>query len=152
MPAPSFADVLDDALAQARGHARRTVAWSAAATRDVRDPFVYARPLSAGAAWTRSYARPAASPPPPPRPPQLPARRLSADEQLALARLLALGAALTEFFTAADLKREYRRLALRHHPDRQGAAAGTEPAAAAATFAAVAEAYHRLRLVVDARN
>lgn len=148
MPAPSFADVLDDALARARDRAQRTVTWSAAAAREASDPFLYTRPLSAGAAWTRRYPRPAAPPPPPRRP----VRRLTVDEQRALARLLALGATLTEAFTADELKREYRRLALRHHPDRRGAGPAEAIARAATTFAEVAAAYRCLRAAVEPRH
>ncbi len=151
MPAPSFADVLDDALAQARVQAQRNAAWSAAGARGTAGPFLYARPLSAGAAWTRSYPR-AAAPPPPPPPPRIPARGLSVAEEQALARLVALGAALTQSFTPDDLKREYRRLALRHHPDRQGDVAPLSLARASAIFAEVTEAYRCLRQVVEPRH
>jgi hypothetical protein len=152
VPAPSFAEVLDDALARARVHARRAVTWSAAAgAREAGDPFVFARPLSSGAAWTRGYPQSAAPPPPPPRA-RVEDRRLSVAEQHALAQLVTFGALLTESFSAGDLKREYRRLALRHHPDRRRAGAGQAVTDASTTFAAIAEAYRCLRRVVEPRH
>lgn len=147
MPAPSFAEVLDDAMARARLQARRTVSWSAAAARDTADPFVFARPMAAGAAWTRGYPRPAAPPPP-----RVEARQLGDREERALATLVTLGATLTAAFTADDIKREYRRLALRHHPDRRRAGALRDATAASATFAAIADAYRCLRQVVESRH
>lgn len=153
MPAPSFAEVLDDALAGAGAHARRTVAWSAAAgVRDAADPFVFARPMSPGAAWTRSYPRPGAPPAPPPSRPRLEAPRLDAVQQHAFDRLVALGATLSATFTADDLKREYRRLALRYHPDRRTAGLAAGPSDASATFATIADACRCLRQVVEPRH
>ncbi|MEZ5415819.1 MAG: DnaJ domain-containing protein [Vicinamibacterales bacterium] len=85
MPASSFAEVLDEALARARAGAARRAAWSEAASPRSADPFLFSRPFSAGAAWAREYPRPATapvSPAPPPVSPEpaaapKPARRVS---------------------------------------------------------------------------
>lgn len=85
MPAASFADVLDDALARARAGAARRAAWSEPATPRPVDPFLFSRPFGAGAAWAREYPRPStppvnSAPPPVSRAPAAaptPARRVS---------------------------------------------------------------------------
>lgn len=176
--APSFADLFDDALAQARAAAARSASWSAAdAPGRAADPFLFARPCGAGAAWTRAYPRPAGAwnpgAPPhretPPRPgpgperPALPggapgaralppARPLTLEQRRALDELLALGAALTEAFTADDLRREYRRLALALHPDRHAQATPDERVRLGEAFARVSDAYRRLRDVAQPRH
>ena len=72
MPASSFADVLDEALARARAGAARRVAWSEAASPRSADPFLFSRPFPAGAAWAREYPRPSTPPVNPASPPVSP--------------------------------------------------------------------------------
>lgn len=74
-----------------------------------------------------------------------PRRLLTAARRAALDVLRASGAAeLNEDFSAADLRRAYRRLALRWHPDRHVTAGPAERTALAETFARVTSAYRQL--------
>jgi hypothetical protein len=151
---PSFADVLDDAL-RARGvGATRT--WAAPPPPlPGGGPFLFGRPLtSPRSPWTvRAAGRPAPAPPPPPqRPLRLapPARQLTPPQQLAFDRLVALGATLTPDFTAAELRRAYRQLALRYHPDRD--VDGDDREAMASRFREATASYRDLRHVVEPRH
>lgn len=177
MAGPSFAEVLDDALARARATAARTAAWATPEGREGADPFLFTKPFGAGAAWTRAYPRAAgtrdrgvtqdagmppraqpapdahALPGPPPASAAVPPPRvLTSEERQALTDLLALGAGLTEAFTATDLRREYRRLAFALHPDRHAQASPAERLRLGEAFARATAAYRRLLDVVHPRH
>lgn len=73
--------------------------------------------------------------------------RLNPRQRQALAFLRACGARLDEAFTEGQLKRAFRRLALRLHPDRHPAAPASERMRLASEFATVSDAYECLRSV-----
>ena len=99
---------------------------------------------SAGAPVPPARPAPAA----PPRPTFVPARRvLTVVEQRALDRLLLLGARLDDQFSADDLRREYRKLALRLHPDRHATAPAADRATLAEAFARATASYRCLQAV-----
>lgn len=176
MSAPSFAEVLDDALARARAGAARSAAWAAAEVREAADPFLFTRPFGAGATWTRAYpgrqgtatpgVPPRREPPPRSRPATAshalpgpapaaavrPARLLTSEQRHALEDLRALGAALGEDFTAHDLRREYRGLALALHPDRHAQASPAERVQLGEAFSRAAAAHRKLLEVVRPRH
>lgn len=76
---------------------------------------------------------------------------LSVKEQRALDRLLLLGARLDDHFSADDLRREYRKLALRLHPDRHATAPAGDRAALAEAFARATASYRCLQAVPEPR-
>ena len=72
-------------------------------------------------------------------------RRLSATQQRALGRLQRLGAlALDASFTDDQLRRAFRFLAKKLHPDRHPAASAAERARLASSFVALCESYREL--------
>lgn len=143
---PSFADVLDEALRLAAADAGGGAPAPTAAPAPfpyVPHPLLFARPLAAGTPrW------PGLAEPPAPRPDH----RLTDAQRQALHRLVDLGASLAANFTAAELRREYRQLAYRFHPDRHAEADMAERAALARSFAAATADYRLLRLVVEPRH
>lgn len=110
--------------------------------------------LDGPAVWIHAtpYARLAAarnvSPPavtaPSPRPPR-PPRVMTAAQRDAARRFTELGADLPADFTDEELRRAFRALARRWHPDRHPGASPAEHARLARTFAAVMTAYRCLR-------
>lgn len=109
------------------------------------------------AADTPSPPRRAAASPRPVRPvpravpmPPVARRLLTSPERRALERLCALGARLDDRFTADDLRRAYRHLALQLHPDRHVALTPVARVKLADAFARATEAYRCLRAVPDA--
>jgi len=74
-----------------------------------------------------------------------PPRLLTAAQRSALDVLRASGAPnLDDSFTAVELRRAYRGLALRWHPDRHAHASPSDRARLAGTFARVTDAYRLL--------
>lgn len=71
-------------------------------------------------------------------------RLLTSEERRALDVLNALGAVLAEGFTAAELRRQYRLLARRIHPDRHPHAAADERVRLSRAFAAATDSYRLL--------
>lgn len=109
-----------------------------------------AAPASRGESPGRTSTGTPAPPAPvaPPRPTFVPARRvLTVAEQRALDRLLLLGARLDDQFSADELRREYRKLALRLHPDRHATAPAADRATLAEAFARATASYRCLRAV-----
>jgi hypothetical protein len=115
--------------------------------------------------YAQSWARPASLPKPRPavevprpvsaretvRPGTSPARRagrtphrLTSSQQAALRELVACGAELHDDFTAEDLRKTFRSLAQRYHPDRHPGAGSDEHRRLAATFSRVNEGYRLL--------
>ena len=77
--------------------------------------------------------------------PARPIRTLSMKQQDALDTLLGLGAQLERDFTDGELRRVFRTLALRYHPDRHINADEAERARLAALFARAYDAYEMLK-------
>lgn len=145
MRASSFADLLDAALrgveADAAGAASR--AWASAPMPGLASPLLFARAATTSAPrWL----------PLPDARPRRDAHRLTDLQQCAFARLAGLGATLAPDFTADELRREFRRLAQRYHPDRHGDASDSERASLARHFSEATDDYRCLRAVVDARH
>lgn len=106
-------------------------------------PFLRMAPLATGVPrWTLAAGAPA----------RRPAHRLTAEQQLAFERFERLGARLPAGFTAEELRREYRQLALRFHPDRHADHAALEREQRAGNFAEAADLYRCLRAVVEPRH
>ena len=79
-----------------------------------------------------------------PRKPRRVPHRLNPAQQRALRELLACGAELHDDFTADDLRRTFRSLAQRYHPDRHPGAGVDEHRRLATTFARVNDGYREL--------
>jgi DnaJ domain len=144
--AESFADVLEAALGRVPADpagvsmpSRR--AWAAGGAPQAPAAFLFARPLTT--AVSRWPAVAAATP-------RRPDHTFSADERRAFNRLLDLGARLEANFSADDLRREYRRLAQRYHPDRHRGGSDVEQGHFARTFADLTERHRCLRSLVAA--
>lgn len=73
---------------------------------------------------------------------------MTAVQRLAFTRFTALGGALQANFSAADLRREYRVLAQRYHPDRHLAADPLARQTVASRFAEATACYRCLRALV----
>jgi len=144
--------VLDEALARGAGEreAREagvrtagTSAWAWRSEPPLGSAFLFARPLtSAPPRWIGGEA------PPPRRPPH----PFTDVQRLAFERLVRLGADLADDFTAEDLRREYRQLARRYHPDGHAHCGALERAQLARCFVDAAEDYRCLREVVETRH
>ena len=143
----TFAEVLDRTLAgwPVRPQAPPRHAGHAPFVRPLDGPAVsiHATPYArlAAEAWR---GRPLATPAPPPRLPR-PARVLTAAQRAAVRQFVELGADLSDDFTDEELRRAFRALARRWHPDRHPGESPAEHARLARTFAAVMGAYRCLR-------
>jgi hypothetical protein len=146
--AASFADVLDEALRLAVPDAG-DFAGAGPATPPARPyvahPFLFARPLTASMPRWLWLSQPET-------PPVRPDHPLTDHQRQALDRLVDLGASLAANFTAAELRREYRLLAFRYHPDRHAGAGELERTSLARAFAATTTDYRSLRAVVEPRH
>jgi hypothetical protein len=129
------------------------------ATTPAPSPAAHEAPRPAAESARTASAKPAADPslrPASPRvvrpPTILRGRRpLTMAERRALDRLLLLGARLDDQFSADDLRREYRKLALRLHPDRHAQAPAGDRAALAEAFARATASYRCLQAVHGAK-
>jgi hypothetical protein len=141
-----FGDILERTLAASEPPTPLRLAQAATAP----PPF----PLLGGPTWFPGRpARPApvftrtvygASAPGPANPPRTPAR-LSTSERRAADELRRLGAvSLGDEFSRADVKRAYRVLARRFHPDAHPWASDAERAYLADAFGRITAAYHEL--------
>jgi hypothetical protein len=77
-------------------------------------------------------------------------RLFTVEERRALDLLIALGATLRPDFTTSELRRQYRLLARRLHPDRHPTARAEERVRLSRAFAAATESYRLLSAVVVA--
>jgi hypothetical protein len=96
----------------------------------------------------RSIAAPTAAPVPSPEPLR-PLRTLAPREQRALRQLIALGADLRPDFDAVELRRAFRILARRYHPDRHPDSTEEVKAGLSRTFAELAENHRCLLAVLE---
>lgn len=153
MGSPCFADVLADALRPVAGTgaaAARAAATSAPSSFRAAPPHPFlfgAAPALAQAHAVFAFDAAARTFPPRPRP----VRALTTDQQRSLEALNALGAPLTSGFTAQELRRAYRSIAQRVHPDRQRDCSDAERARRSRLFVAATTHYRRLRALVDGR-
>ena len=119
------------------------------------DPYVAAAVFAAGRGYRESLPsgsagrRPAAGEPVGPIRARRRPHRFTPPAQAAFDELRRAGAAgLDRGFTHEELRREFRSLALRYHPDRHPQACEAERARLATTFSRVIAAYRELRAVV----
>lgn len=136
----TFADLLDDALQRPRRNvAPIAPAWAARLAADVATAPLVGRTLTARQPrWLVDDT---------PRPPR-PDHCFTSVEALAFARFAALGGALARNFSAGDLRREYRVLAQRYHPDRHADASLLDRETQASRFAEATACYRCLRSLV----
>lgn len=145
----TFAEVLDRTLAAwpARAEAPPPVYASRVApflaTLDGHVVSIHATPYARRVA-PAATGRPPATAPRPPRPPR-PPREMTPAERDAARLMVELGADLPPDFTDDELRRAFRALARRWHPDRHPGATPAEHARLARTFTAVMTAYRCLR-------
>ena len=156
----TFADVLDDALGVTPGPVSYASRSATTFTQQPVNPFLFVKmPAFAGArvtygtaTWTKPAGTQAVAEAPEPAEVRRPVRTLSGVQQRALECLTALGARLIPDFTAAELRREYRQLARRVHPDRHPHASAEEHARLSREFSDATDAYRLLLGVVEPRH
>jgi len=157
----TFAEVLDDALGVTPGPATYASRGATTFTHQPAHPLLFVKlPAFAGARVTYATApSPSAKSAdtgrfdaPTPVEVRRPVRTLTPVQQRALDGLNALGAALTSGFTAHELRRAYRQLARRVHPDRHPHATAQERERLSRTFADATDNYRRLLALVEPRH
>ena len=157
----AFADVLERELHRAPWPVEGRATAARAANRPIStNPFLFLNYESAPAAGgaLRPPLQPGAAarvapPAPVPAPVALaPVRRLSAREEGALRGLVALGADLDAQFTAEQLRRAFRILARRYHPDGHPDIDAPAKARLSRTFADLADHHRCLLAVVEPRE
>jgi hypothetical protein len=137
---PVFAEVLDEKLREISVAEPAPAASSTTGHRRLSgNASTFANPfLIAG-----SFLRPAASLALTRRPSEVRrARALNPAEQSALAQLNRLGACLSSDYSARELRRAFRLLAHRYHPDRHPSSSTVEQARLAGVFSAITD-HHR---------
>jgi hypothetical protein len=139
----SFAEILDAHLGCTDVPPPAARAWT---SRPVTAPlFAFELPLTT--------ARPAPTAPrPEPPPPVTPRRRLTTVEQQAVDALNTLGAGLDDALTPAALRRAFRALAHRYHPDRHPGRSSAEHERLARLFAEATAHYRLLAAALDGRT
>ncbi|MGE3959629.1 MAG: hypothetical protein AB7H96_23135 [Vicinamibacterales bacterium] len=155
----TFADVLDDALGVTAGPVSYASRGATAFTQQPAHPFLFVKmPAFAGARVTYATAHQAkgtgqvVADAPGPAEVRRPVRTLTATEQRALDGLVAAGAALHADFTAAELRRAYRALARRIHPDRHPHASHAQRTELSRQFADASGHYRTLLATVEPRH
>lgn len=137
-----FAEVLDDAIGGSRRSAvPRVSSWRFAAPPP--GPLHFAAASPPASLGHAAYVLAAAMAPRRPAAPR-PARPLTPAQRDAVNALAQLGAPLSAWFDAAELRSSYRSLARRLHPDRHQASAAAVRARLARDFAAATEHYKTL--------
>lgn len=137
--------MLDEALHRAAPEPEIPVAraWTRWPDAPLAAPFLRVPTLTAAALrWTLADGAPA----------RRPAHRLTAEQQQAFERFERLGARVPSGFTADELRREYRQLALRFHPDRHADRSALEREQRARNFAEAADLYRCLGAVLEPRH
>jgi hypothetical protein len=140
--ARTFAELLDAALAQP--------AVAGRLIETAPQTFLYVRPISAWPRFRALTPSRAAAPFGAPVSRSATVRRrashhtLSVEQQHALDRLIALGAALDAGFSGRELRSAFRSLARRFHPDRHPHCTDAERARLSRQFAAIKDDYQRL--------
>lgn len=137
--------MLDEALHRAAPEPAIPVAraWTRWPDAPPAAPFLRVPPLTAAAPrWTLPEGAPV----------RRPAHRLTAEQQHAFERFERLGARVPSGFTADELRREYRQLALRFHPDRHADRSALEREQRARNFAEAADLYRCLGAVLEPRH
>ena len=81
-----------------------------------------------------------------------PARTLTSAQQRALSLLTSFGARLSPDFTPHELRREYRLLARRIHPDRHATSTPAEREQLSRQFADLADSYRQLLTTTMSMN
>jgi hypothetical protein len=145
VPDRSFADVLEDTIRRMTAEVmpRPAQSWTAGAAAPAGAAFLFTRPLTAPIPrWPEAVFQ---------RPPRRP-HRLTAEQQKALRGFLSLGGVVADDFTAEELRRAYRRLAHRYHPDRHRDASPATRALLARQFAEATECYRCLAPAVGPRH
>ncbi len=155
----TFADVLDDALGVTAGPALPSSRGASTPTIQPVNPFLFfTLPAAAGmrgpyapAPWkdTRNQAVAVA---PEPAEVRQPARSLTTAQQRALSLLTSCGARLTPDFTLQELRREYRQLARRIHPDRHNSCTPAERERLSRQFSELSDSYRNLLAATASMN
>lgn len=148
MAAPArFAEILDRKTTGSTpaGAPRRMGLWTPQAVWLYQLPILDLDATRASSAWLSSGTPCPAGAPPPGEPPasasERRARSLTRAAREALALLRRLGAVeLDDHFSQSDVKRAFRRLALRLHPDRHPGASASERLRLARSFSAMTDA------------
>lgn len=150
--------MLDDALGVTSGPVSNTSRGATTFTQQPAHPFLFVKvPAFAGArvtyaaapsTWAKRAGQAVAEAPEPAEV-RRPVRTLSPAQQRAFECLTALGARLTPGFLAGELRREYRLLARRVHPDRHPHATPAEHERLARQFSDATTAYRTLRATVE---
>lgn len=155
----TFADVLDDALGITAGPGISSSRGVSTPTFSPVSPFLFFRlPADAGRrvtyeSATAKHARTQAiAVAPEPAGFHQPARTLTVQQQRALDQLTALGARLTADFTFQELRREYRQLARRIHPDRHNHCTASERERLSRQFAELSDSYRHLLAATATMN
>ena len=155
----TFADVLDDALGVTAGPAVPSSRGASTPTISPVNPFLFftvsaaagGRGTYAPAAWGDGRLQSIAIPPASTEVPR-PVRTLTALQQRAVNLLTTCGARLTSDFTLLQLRREYRQLARRLHPDRHPDCSAAERARLSRQFAEASNAYRQLLAATASTN
>lgn len=145
MRASRFTAVLDEALRRAAPEPEipGATAWTRWPGAQAASPFLRMSPLTAPAPrWTLADGASV----------RRPAHRLTADQQHAFEQFERLGARVPAGFSADELRREYRQLALRFHPDRHADRSALECEQRARNFAEAADLYRCLGAVLEPRH
>ncbi len=143
--------MLDDALGVTAGPAIPSSRGASTPTVPPVNPFLFVTlPAAAGtrvtydpAPWPHART-PAFAAAPLPAALRQPARTLTAGQQRALDLLNSFGARLTPDFTLEELRRDYRQLALRVHPDRHHSCTPAEGERLSRQFAELSNSYRTL--------
>lgn len=158
MPGLTFADTLDAALGSERSYTPVPPPGAPFTSRHA-NPFLFSnwtaqRAMDGYAKVWQPRCEPAAAEPrmAPPQAAPRPARVLTEVQRREFDALRRSGAALTADFTVAELRREYRKLARRFHPDSHPGCSASVAETLSREFAAVTASYQRLLASIEPRH